>query len=78
MSLLILQKNHYHKLPEQNEFYSKLKLEGITDDEYAHAQNVDRYFKCKTFYDYHMLYLKTDVVLLADVFENCRAMCLDF
>ena len=52
--------------------YSKLKLEGITKAEYKHAQEVYREFDCKTFQDYHDLYLKTDVVLLVDVFEHFR------
>ena len=73
-----LEKIHYPKLPEQKDFYSKLKLEGITTEEYNHAENVYKHFKCKSFYDYHMLYLKTDVLLLADVFENFRNMCLEF
>ena len=57
-------------LPPRKDFYSKLKLEGITKEEYKHAQEVYKEFDCKTFQDYHDLYLKTDVVLLADVFEH--------
>ena len=59
-------------LPPRKDFYSKLKLEGITKEEYKHAQEVYKEFGCKTFQDYHDLYLKTDVVLLADVFEHFR------
>ena len=71
------EKIHHPELPPQEAFYSKLKLEGISDDDYKHAQNVYTSFKCRSFYDYHMLYLKTDVILLADIFENFRAMCLE-
>ena len=64
------------QLPPQKEFYSKLKDEVITDDEYQHALNVWETFGCKNIRDYHNLYLKSDVLLLADVFENVRATCL--
>ena len=46
-------------LPPRKDFYSKLKLEGITKAEYKHAQEVYKEFDCKTFQDYHDLYLKT-------------------
>ena len=61
----------YKGLPPKEACYSKVKLDGITDEDYKHAQNVYNTFKCKDFGDYHWLYLKTDVLLLADVFEIC-------
>ena len=63
-------------LPPKSEFYSKLNDEDITDDEYKHAINVWNTFKCKTIRDCHDVYLKSDVLLLADVFENFRTTCL--
>ena len=63
------------KLPDKEKFYSKLNDEHITDEEYAHAQTVWDTFECKTLGDYHDLYVKTDVALLADVFENFRNLC---
>ena len=57
---------------EQANFYSSLSQEGITDDDYLHAQQVWGTFNCATLGDYHDLYLRTDVHLLADVFENFR------
>ena len=63
------------KLPDKEKFYSKLNDEHITDEEYAHAQTVWETFECKTLGDYHDLYVKTDVVPLADVFENFRNLC---
>ena len=65
------------KLPPKESFYSKLNDEHITEDEYAHAKTVWETFKCKTLGDYHDLYVKTDVALLADVFENFRKLCLE-
>ncbi|CAH3175005.1 unnamed protein product [Porites evermanni] len=64
------------KLPPKEEFYSKLNDEHITDDDHIHAKKVWHTFDCKTIRDYHDLYLKSDVILLADVFENFRKTCL--
>ena len=50
---------------------------GILDKDYEHAQKVWKEFKMKTMGDYHDLYLKTDVLLLADVFEEFRSICLE-
>ena len=60
------------KLPPKEALYSKLKNEDISDEDYAHAQKVWRTFKMEHFQDYHNLYNKTDVLLLADVFESFR------
>ena len=64
------------QLPPREEFYSKLNEEDITEKDYEHAIKVWEEFKCQTIRDYHDLYLKTDVLLLADVFENFRKTCL--
>ena len=64
------------KLPPREAFYSKLSGRGIKEKDYKHAWNVWNSFKMKTFKDYHELYNVTDVLLLADVFENFRDLCL--
>ena len=64
------------KLPPPQAFYSKLSGKGITNKNYKHACNVWKTFKMETFKDYHKLYNVTDVLLLADVFENFRNLCL--
>jgi hypothetical protein len=64
------------ELPPRDSFYSNLNEEGITEEEYARARNVWTTFECQKFKDYHDLYLKTDVILLADVFENFRDLSL--
>ena len=61
----------------QDKFYSGLSQEGITDDDYQHAQEVWTTFDCQTIGDYHDLYLRTDVLLLADVFENFRKTAME-
>ena len=64
------------QLPPKEEFYSKLNDEDITDDDYQYAKNVWNTFECKSIRDYRNLYLKSDVLLLSDVFENFRKTCL--
>ena len=63
-------------LSEKEEFYSNLNLEDITDADYMHAKRVCKEFEIKKLREYHDLYLKSDTLLLADVFENFRKMCL--
>ena len=64
------------KLPPREAFYSKLSGKGITEKDYKHAGDVWNSFKMKTFKEYHELYNIMDVLLLADVFENFRDLCL--
>ena len=65
------------QLPPKESFYSTLTEEYIKDDEYAHAQNVWQKFETENLKQYHDLYLMTDTLLLADVFEQFRDMCLN-
>ena len=65
-------------LPAKEDFYSIMNDEHITDDDYKHAQTVWETFKLDNMGEYHNLYLKTDVLLLADVFENFRKTCLEY
>ena len=51
--------------------------EEINDEDYAHAQKVWTEFNCGTLEDYHDVYLASDVLLLADVFESFRRMALE-
>ena len=55
-------------LPEKEEFYSNLNMEENTDADYMHAKRVCKDFEIKDSGDYHDLYLKSDVLLSAEVF----------
>ncbi|CAB3990348.1 Gastrula zinc finger [Paramuricea clavata] len=63
-------------LPPQECFYSVLNDEHVSDADYDHATRVVEAFNCQSMGDYHDLYLKSDILLLADVFENFRNVCL--
>ena len=65
-----------NKPPPRKAFYSKLSGRGITKTDYKHVWNVWNTFNMKTLKEYHELYNITDVLLLADVFENFRDLCL--
>ena len=61
------------ELPSKEKFYSSLADRKISDKEYEHVLNVWKKSEMKTMKDYHDLYLKCDVLLLADVFEKFRS-----
>ena len=64
-------------LPDKKSFYSELNKEGISDEDYAHAQKVWDALNIKNLGEYHDLYVQSDTALLADVFENFRDKCIE-
>ncbi len=66
----------YKGLPPKDAFYSKVKLDGMSNEDYNHAQNVYNTFNCENVGDYRWLYLKTHVLLSADVLGHSRKMIL--
>ena len=71
-----IEKLKHPKPPPQKAFYSKLTGKGINNNNYEHVLRVWKTWNMKTLKDYLELYNETDVLLLADVFENFRDLCL--
>ena len=63
-------------LPNKEYFYSNLNMENIEDIDYRQGNNVCKRFKLENLGEYHDLYVQSDILLLADVFENLRNTCL--
>ena len=57
--------------------YSNLNLEVISDEEYTHVRKVCDIFKIRNLGEYHYLYAQSNTLMLADIFENFRNMCLN-
>ena len=63
-------------LPGKESFYSNLTLGNISEIDYAHANNVFKKFNINNLGEYHDLYVRSDTLLLANIFENFRQSCL--
>ena len=63
-------------LPSKEDFYSNLNMADISDIDYRHANNVFKVFKLENLGNYQDLYVQSDTLLLADVFNNFRDMCI--
>ena len=72
-----LEKFNESELPDKESFYSELNKEGITDEDYVHAQKVWDVFEIKILGEYHDLYAQSDTILLAEVYENFRDKCIE-
>ena len=64
-------------LPNKEDFYSSLNMEGIRDVDYRHVKKVLKEFKMNNVGDYHDLYVQTDTTLILDVFDNFRKKCIE-
>ena len=65
------------ELPSKESFYSNLTLANISEIDYAHANNVFKKININNLGEYHDLYVRSDTLLLADIFENFRQSCLE-
>ena len=63
-----ISKYNEQKIPDKKEFFDKINNKNISDKDYIHAKNVFEKFNCKNLLDYSILYLKTDLCHLSDVF----------
>ena len=63
--------------PPKGAFYSALSMSGVSNTDYEHACKVWREFGINNMGEYHDLYLKTNVILLANIFEAFRNICLN-
>ena len=64
-------------LPPASSFYSKLNMSGVSDEDYEHACKVWKEFNICNLGEYHDLYLRTDIILLANILESFRRVFLD-
>ena len=64
-------------LPDKEAFYSSLNVKYTIDADLTHANKVFKEFKLKNLGDYHNLYVQSNTLLLADVFENFRNICIE-
>ena len=64
-------------LPDEEAFYSSLNMEDITEVDHRHAKKVFKNLNNKHLGDYHDLYVQSDTLFLADVFENFRNKCIE-
>ena len=64
-------------MPDKEDFYSSLNMEDITSVDYRHAKRVYKEFKINNLGDYQDLYVQSDTLLLAEVFENFRNKCIE-
>ena len=72
-----IEKFKENMLPPKEKLYSKLNDCGVSDDDYEYAQIVWKELGVKNMGEYRDLYLKSDVLLLADVFEEFRNVCME-
>ena len=67
-------KLNYHL---KKDFYSNFNIENITYEDYKHAQKIWDIFEIKNQGEYHDLYFQSDTLLISDIYENFRNMCLN-
>ena len=64
-------------LPDKEAICSSLNMGDITDVDHRHVKRVFKNLDNKNLGDYDDLYVQSDTLLLADVFENFRNKCTE-
>ncbi|KAJ8910527.1 hypothetical protein NQ315_013489 [Exocentrus adspersus] len=72
-----LDKLDYDRLPSKREFFDKLNDEAISELDYRRAHKVWDLFNCQCLGEYSDIYLRSDVLLLCDIFQNFRNICFE-
>ena len=73
-----LKKIKEKELPDKCKFFSSLKDCGVNEKEYQRVDNIWKVFKITNLGEYHDLYVKTDILLLCDVFEKFIKTCSEY
>ena len=68
---------HEEELPSKSDFYSSFNMGEKSEIDYRHAKKVFDKFQIKNLGEYHDLYVQSDTLLTADVFQNFRDMCIE-
>ena len=77
MNIWMLGKNLMkHNYLKKEDFYSHLNMEDIIDADCTYIKTVYKHFEINNLGEYHDFYVQSNTLLLADVFENFRNMCL--
>ena len=64
------------ELLDKSDFYSSLNMEEISGIDYRRVNKVFDKFNVKNLGEHHDLYVQSDTLLLADLFENFRDICI--
>ena len=64
------------KLPPKEDFYNDLAKQHITEEDYEFVKKLWKTFRLKNLGELHDLYMETDTLLLADVFQNYRQVIM--
>ena len=77
-SASVTQMKNTTEMPPIEAFYSHLREETVTEEEYEFAKKVWKLYKCKNLLDYCQIYCRSDTLLLAENFQKFRKVMFEF